>query len=167
MYAIRSYYVISAWGDEVKALAGSLSEREGKVPMALVHFGTPTISFGQTYEHPIADTLYAERGGRGFSLVADGRIALVATFFEDGHVEGAWSKNPGFVLLAEDYIKHDIYIMKIVRRFNQELEGKFGPGYAALRLFINNWRWKGVPFYLRSGKRMARRISEIAVQFKP
>ena len=38
--------------------------------------------------------------------------------------------------------------------------------YAALRLFINNWRWKGVPFYLRSGKRMARRISEIAIEFK-
>jgi len=38
--------------------------------------------------------------------------------------------------------------------------------YAALRLFINNWRWKGVPFYLRSGKRMARRLSEIAIQFK-
>jgi glucose-6-phosphate 1-dehydrogenase len=38
--------------------------------------------------------------------------------------------------------------------------------YAALRLFINNWRWKGVPFYLRSGKRMAQRVSEIAIQFK-
>lgn len=38
--------------------------------------------------------------------------------------------------------------------------------YAALRLSINNWRWKGVPFYVRSGKRMARRVSEIAVQFK-
>jgi glucose-6-phosphate 1-dehydrogenase len=38
--------------------------------------------------------------------------------------------------------------------------------YAALRLFINNWRWKGVPFYLRSGKRMARRVSEIAIEFK-
>jgi glucose-6-phosphate 1-dehydrogenase len=38
--------------------------------------------------------------------------------------------------------------------------------YAALRLSINNWRWKGVPFYLRSGKRMARRMSEIAIQFK-
>ena len=38
--------------------------------------------------------------------------------------------------------------------------------YAALRLSINNWRWKGVPFYLRSGKRMARRVSEIAIQFK-
>ncbi len=38
--------------------------------------------------------------------------------------------------------------------------------YTALRLNINNWRWAGVPFYMRSGKRMARRVSEIAVQFK-
>jgi glucose-6-phosphate 1-dehydrogenase len=38
--------------------------------------------------------------------------------------------------------------------------------YAAMRLSINNWRWQGVPFYIRSGKRMARRVSEIAVQFK-
>jgi glucose-6-phosphate 1-dehydrogenase len=38
--------------------------------------------------------------------------------------------------------------------------------YAALRLSINNWRWKGVPFYIRSGKRMAKRVSEIAIQFK-
>ncbi len=38
--------------------------------------------------------------------------------------------------------------------------------YAAMRLSINNWRWQGVPFYIRSGKRMARRVSEIAIQFK-
>ncbi|MBK1878904.1 glucose-6-phosphate dehydrogenase [Pelagicoccus mobilis] len=38
--------------------------------------------------------------------------------------------------------------------------------YAALKLAINNWRWEGVPFYLRSGKRMARRVTEIAIQFK-
>lgn len=38
--------------------------------------------------------------------------------------------------------------------------------YAAIRLAINNWRWQGVPFYLRSGKRMARRVSEIAVTFR-
>jgi glucose-6-phosphate 1-dehydrogenase len=38
--------------------------------------------------------------------------------------------------------------------------------YAAMKLFIDNWRWEGVPFYLRSGKRMAKRISEIAIQFK-
>jgi glucose-6-phosphate 1-dehydrogenase len=40
------------------------------------------------------------------------------------------------------------------------------PTYAALRLHVDNWRWKGVPFYLRSGKRLARRVSEIAIQFR-
>ncbi|MDF9828040.1 glucose-6-phosphate 1-dehydrogenase [Ereboglobus sp. PH5-10] len=38
--------------------------------------------------------------------------------------------------------------------------------YAAIRLSINNWRWQSVPFYLRSGKRMPHRVSEIAIQFK-
>ncbi|MEO5816665.1 MAG: glucose-6-phosphate dehydrogenase [Gemmatimonadaceae bacterium] len=40
------------------------------------------------------------------------------------------------------------------------------PTYAAARFHIDNWRWKGVPFYLRSGKRMAKRYSEIAVTFQ-
>jgi glucose-6-phosphate 1-dehydrogenase len=38
--------------------------------------------------------------------------------------------------------------------------------YAAMRLTIDNWRWAGVPFYLRTGKRLAARTSEIAIQFK-
>jgi glucose-6-phosphate 1-dehydrogenase len=38
--------------------------------------------------------------------------------------------------------------------------------YAALRLEIENWRWAGVPFYLRAGKRLAKRSTEIAIQFK-
>jgi glucose-6-phosphate 1-dehydrogenase len=37
--------------------------------------------------------------------------------------------------------------------------------YVAVRLFLDNWRWQGVPFYLRSGKRLARRVTEIAVTF--
>ena len=38
--------------------------------------------------------------------------------------------------------------------------------YAALELTVDNWRWAGVPFYLRTGKRLPKRASEIAVQFK-
>ena len=38
--------------------------------------------------------------------------------------------------------------------------------YAALKLVVDNWRWQGVPFYLRTGKRMARRVTEIAIHFK-
>jgi len=39
--------------------------------------------------------------------------------------------------------------------------------YVALQLAVDNWRWAGVPFYLRTGKRLAKRVSEIAIQFKP
>ncbi|HZZ64094.1 MAG TPA: glucose-6-phosphate dehydrogenase [Candidatus Baltobacteraceae bacterium] len=73
--------------------------------------------------------------------------------------------------------------------FHMSVRGQYGPGaiageavpgyrqepdvrpdsntetYAALRLYINNWRWAGVPFYLRSGKRLARKVSEIAITF--
>jgi glucose-6-phosphate 1-dehydrogenase len=38
--------------------------------------------------------------------------------------------------------------------------------YVAMKVFIDNWRWAGVPFYLRTGKRLPKRASEIAVQFK-
>src|SRR5215831_2079386 len=38
--------------------------------------------------------------------------------------------------------------------------------YAAVTLFIDNWRWAGVPFYVRTGKRLAKRVSEVAIQFK-
>ncbi|HEX7938403.1 MAG TPA: glucose-6-phosphate dehydrogenase [Gemmatimonadaceae bacterium] len=40
------------------------------------------------------------------------------------------------------------------------------PTFSAVRFYVDNWRWQGVPFFLRSGKRMARRVSEIAVQFR-
>lgn len=39
--------------------------------------------------------------------------------------------------------------------------------FAALKLFIDNWRWADVPFYVRSGKRLARGITEIAISFRP
>jgi glucose-6-phosphate 1-dehydrogenase len=39
--------------------------------------------------------------------------------------------------------------------------------YAAVKLMVDNWRWAGVPFYLRTGKRLARKVTEIAVTLKP
>jgi glucose-6-phosphate 1-dehydrogenase len=38
--------------------------------------------------------------------------------------------------------------------------------FVAMKLHIDNWRWRGVPFYLRAGKRLTRRVTEIAVHFK-
>jgi glucose-6-phosphate 1-dehydrogenase len=44
--------------------------------------------------------------------------------------------------------------------------GSLTETYAALRLFVDNWRWASVPFYIRVGKRMPKRVTEIRVQFK-
>ncbi|MDR3561029.1 MAG: glucose-6-phosphate dehydrogenase [Negativicutes bacterium] len=39
--------------------------------------------------------------------------------------------------------------------------------FAAIKLYIDNWRWQGVPFYLRTGKRLPAKVSEISLQFRP
>ena len=39
--------------------------------------------------------------------------------------------------------------------------------YVAMKFFINNWRWGGVPFYIRTGKRLPTRVTEIVIHFKP
>jgi glucose-6-phosphate 1-dehydrogenase len=44
--------------------------------------------------------------------------------------------------------------------------GSQTPTFAVLKLYIDNWRWKGVPFYLRSGKVLAQKVSEIIVEFQ-
>jgi glucose-6-phosphate 1-dehydrogenase len=44
--------------------------------------------------------------------------------------------------------------------------GSVTPTYVAMKFTIDNWRWKGVPFYLRTGKRLPKKVSEIAVHFK-
>lgn len=89
-----------------------------------------------------------------------------------------------------------VKVLESIRRFSERdfkeavLRGQYGPGfingkevigyrqeedvsptsnietYVALKLFIDNWRWAGVPFYLRCGKRLPKRGTEIAVIFK-
>ncbi len=44
--------------------------------------------------------------------------------------------------------------------------GSLTPTYAALKVFIDNWRWNGVPFYLRSGKRLSKKKAEISVHYR-
>ncbi len=82
------------------------------------------------------------------------------------------------VLRSVEPIGHDDVVLGQYRAGTAE--GQHVPGYleeedvpgdsttetfAALRLYINNWRWQGVPFYLRTGKRLPRRLSQIVVDF--
>ncbi|KHL25044.1 glucose-6-phosphate dehydrogenase [Croceibacterium mercuriale] len=57
---------------------------------------------------------------------------------------------------------------KIVPGYDEEL-GKDSDTetFVAIKAHVDNWRWKGVPFYLRTGKRMPERVTEIVIQFRP
>ncbi len=126
--------LISAWKEELDFLEADLEAADARgVKIAIVHFGQTDVKSGVMHQHPIEDTLYEERGGRGFVMVSDSREAVLATVYGESAVEGAFSMNRGFILLAEDYIKHDIYVMKIVRRMERELIKRFGPRYRKLR----------------------------------
>jgi glucose-6-phosphate 1-dehydrogenase len=57
---------------------------------------------------------------------------------------------------------------EIVKGYVEELEKPSNTEtFVAIKAHVDNWRWQGVPFYLRTGKRLAERRSEIVVQFKP
>jgi sugar-specific transcriptional regulator TrmB len=126
--------LLSGWKEEIDQLADCIKEQSARgTACSIIHFGPGTLKHGQVFHHPIENTIYDEKGGRALVLVIDSREVLFGTILEDGSVAGAWSRNRGFVTMAEDYIKHDIYIMKIVERFDPLLLKTFGRGYHALR----------------------------------
>ncbi|MBI4853402.1 MAG: glucose-6-phosphate dehydrogenase [Acidobacteria bacterium] len=76
---------------------------------------------------------------------------------------GAGASNGKPVLGFREEIKAFNAKSKGGRHYNEESDA---PTYAMVRLMVNNWRWAGVPFFIRSGKRMPKRVSEVAIQFK-
>lgn len=126
--------LISTWKEEMERIESSVREATKRnVQAAIVHFGNTRLRLGQLYHHPREDTIYYEKKGRGLIVVADSKEVLMGTIYKYGRVEGAWSRNRGFAILAEDYIKHDIYIMKIMRRYDRQLRERFGNRYEKLR----------------------------------
>jgi len=73
------------------------------------------------------------------------------------------------VLQAVRAIEKDDLVLGQYTGYREEegvAAGSITPTYAALRLFINNERWRGVPFYVRSGKQLAQKTTEITLQFR-
>jgi HTH-type transcriptional regulator, sugar sensing transcriptional regulator len=126
--------LLSVWKEELEQMEDLLRDALARdVGIAIIHFGQTRFKCGQVYQHPIEDTLYQEKGGRGLVAVTDLQEVLMGTIFKYRRVNGAWSRNRGFITMAEDYIKHDIYIMKIVKRFDTMLKARFGSRYEKMR----------------------------------
>lgn len=122
--------LISAWPEELTILKDAINA--SSVKKALVQFGHEELGFEKVFFHPVETQLLTEKGGRQFVVVADSNEAISATVFEE-RVEGAWSQNSGFVTTAEDYVKHDVYILKVVEEFGPELVKRYGRDFIYLR----------------------------------
>ena len=98
---------------------------------------------------------------------------------------------------AEEIRNRKVDVLRAIRRFkpedvhNNAVRGQYGPGwmegkkvpgyrqedevspdsntetFAAVKFYLDNWRWQDVPFYLRTGKRMQEKTSSITIQFRP
>ena len=101
--------------------------------VAIIDYGSLALEASAVYAHPIKDTIHGEKGGRGLTLCADSRVALMGLVQDDGGAHGAWSRNRAFVAAAEDYLKHDIYVQKIVGRFHDLLVRTYGPNFTRWR----------------------------------
>ena len=130
--------LISCWPQELEWLYAPLAEAHGNgVAVAVVHFGIPDKTIGATYHHPAEKTLYEEKGGRGLTLVADSKEVVIAHLARDKSLNSCWSKNSAFVTVAEDYVKHDVYITKVTKHLKQEVLDRYGSEYEQLRDIFN------------------------------
>ena len=130
----RDTILLMVWAQEMNALATELLEAEDRgTKVAVVHYGATNLKIARLYRHPVEATIYSERETRGFTLIADSKEVLTCKIDEPEEVEAIWSMNEGLVMLAEDYIRHDIYFMKIAKRFNPMLKEKFGERFEKLR----------------------------------
>lgn len=125
--------LLSVWPTEIEVLTAHLIGAESRgVKIAIVHYGATNIKIGHIYRHPVEDTIFAQKNVRGFTLVVDLKEVLMGKM-DSKETEVIWSMNEGLVMMAEDYIRHDIYVMKTVSRFDPLLRKKFGLRYEGLR----------------------------------
>jgi sugar-specific transcriptional regulator TrmB len=126
--------LLSGWDEELAELAAGVAAAHRRaVRVAVIDYGSLRLEASAVYPHPIKDTIHGEKGGRGLTLCADSRVALLGLVQEDGAAHGAWSRNRAFVAAAEDYLKHDIYVQKIVGRFHDLLVRTYGPNFRRWR----------------------------------
>jgi sugar-specific transcriptional regulator TrmB len=126
--------LLSGWDEELTELSTAIAAaHRRKVRVAIIDYGSLVLEASAVYPHPIKDTIHGEKGGRGLTLSADARVALMGLVQEDGGAHGAWSRNHAFVAAAEDYLKHDIYVQKIVGRFHALLARTYGPNFTRWR----------------------------------
>lgn len=112
---------LSVWDEELDEISDALqSAKDRGVQVTIVHFGEKLLGIENEYKHGREHSIRIERGGRRIALIVDDKKVILGHFSEDGSSNAAWTINKGLVLLAKDYIIHDIYSIRIVQKYGEE-----------------------------------------------
>ena len=115
--AQKSLY-LSVWDDELADLKNALHAAQKRgVQISVVHFGHKILGLGREYRHGREHHIRQQRGARRIALEIDDNKVILAHFLENGDSHALWTKNKGVVLLAKDYIIHDIYTIRFAEKF--------------------------------------------------
>ncbi len=115
---------LSIWDEEIDLLSETLKTLNHKgVELNIVHFGKKKLGFGKEYRHGREHEIRIKRGGRRIALVVDDKQVILGHFSGNEKSSAAWTSNSGLVLLAKDYIIHDIYSIRMIEKFGKEAEG--------------------------------------------
>lgn len=125
----REHLYLSVWDEEVDEISEALLQAAAEdVRLTIVHFGEKLLNTGTEYRHGREHEIRIERGGRRIALIVDDKKVVLGHFLKDGSCSAAWTSNKGLVLLAKDYIIHDIYSIRMLKKFGKEAEKIFDLG---------------------------------------
>jgi len=136
--AAQGELLLALWPEELPRLEPHLvgaDHRGAAIAVCLYGEGDPGV--GVVYHHPTDQVVIRDQGSKRMVLVADTSEALVGYFPDTAAVDGAWSANLGFVQMAKDYIRHDMWVIKLVRRFEEKVDEVYGADRAKLRDIFN------------------------------
>lgn len=136
--ASRAEVLLAMWPDELPRLEPYLVAADHRgVAVGVCLYGEGDPGVGVVYHHPTDPVVIRDQGSRRMVLVTDSTEALIGYFPETAAVDGVWSANLGFVQMAKDYIRHDMWVIKLVRRFEGSINEAYGPDRARLRDIFN------------------------------
>lgn len=119
--AEESVYIVG-WSATIRELQPELEAAEQRgIRIVLITCGESTLDIGKHYHHAFEAEL-VQQCDTSLNVVIDGMEALVGQTEPAETCQAAWSHSPALVLVTEEYIRHEVYLHKIIERF--------GPGMA-------------------------------------
>ncbi|MCK5032614.1 MAG: TrmB family transcriptional regulator [Calditrichia bacterium] len=115
--SIKQIY-LSVWDEEVEEIQSALMEADRRnTKLSIVHYGENLLGIGTEFKHGREHQIRQQRGERRLAMEIDEEKVILCHFHENGDSNAIWTTNKGLILLAKDYIIHDIYTIRMAEKF--------------------------------------------------